>query len=65
MASAFSKTSVDKTVVLVNRVLSDSTIETENDALAIEEPLEIRLGYHENGKFEYKAISITMRTPGG
>ncbi len=33
------------------------------DVLAIEEPLEIRLGFHENGKFTHKAISITMRTP--
>src|SRR5437763_2549151 len=31
------------------------------DALAIEEPLEIRVGFP-NGK--HKAISITMRTPG-
>ncbi|HEX8734637.1 MAG TPA: formate dehydrogenase accessory sulfurtransferase FdhD, partial [Pyrinomonadaceae bacterium] len=34
------------------------------DSLAVEEPLEIRLGFSENGKFQHKAISITMRTPG-
>lgn len=34
------------------------------DVLAVEEPLEIRLGFDENGKFIHKAISITMRTPG-
>jgi FdhD protein len=36
---------------------------TQTDVLAVEEPLEIRLGFHENGKFIHKAISITMRTP--
>jgi FdhD protein len=34
------------------------------DAVAIEEPLEIRLGLHENGKLRHRPISITMRTPG-
>lgn len=32
--------------------------------MAVEEPLEIRLGYRENGKPVHKSISITMRTPG-
>jgi FdhD protein len=34
------------------------------DHLAVEEPLEIRLGYYENGKIVTRPISITMRTPG-
>ncbi len=34
------------------------------DALAIEEPLEIRLGIEEDGKPTHRSISITMRTPG-
>ena len=34
------------------------------DVLAVEEPLEIRLGLNENGKSKHRAISITMRTPG-
>ena len=34
------------------------------DQLAVEEPLEIRLGFVENGKPVHRAISITMRTPG-
>jgi FdhD protein len=38
-------------------------LQKTNDVLAVEEPLEIRLGFHENGKFTHKAISITMRTP--
>lgn len=34
------------------------------DELAIEEPLEIRLGFPKNGRIQHRAISITMRTPG-
>lgn len=34
-----------------------------NDVLAVEEPLEIRLGFYEKNIFTHKAISITMRTP--
>ena len=50
--------------VQVRRVNSESDSSTEQDALAVEEPLEIRLGYRENGKPVHKSISITMRTPG-
>ena len=35
-----------------------------DDVLAVEEPLEIRLGFQQDGKAIHKAISITMRTPG-
>ena len=34
------------------------------DSLAVEEPLEIRLGFTRDGKREQKSLSITMRTPG-
>lgn len=34
------------------------------DTLAVEEPLEIRLGFFENGMLRHQAVSITMRTPG-
>ena len=34
------------------------------DNLAVEEPLEIQLGYIESGKVVKKSISVTMRTPG-
>jgi FdhD protein len=34
------------------------------DAVAVEEPLEIRLGYWQDTKLEHRALSITMRTPG-
>jgi FdhD protein len=34
------------------------------DAVAVEEPLEIRLGLWADGRLTHRAISITMRTPG-
>ncbi len=34
------------------------------DALAVEEPLEIKLGYERSGNYIRRSISITMRTPG-
>jgi FdhD protein len=37
---------------------------TQSDLLAIEEPLEIRIGLDAAGGFTSKIISITMRTPG-
>ncbi len=47
----------------IQRVSADS-IAAESDWLAVEEPLEIRLGFTENDKKTHKAVSITMRTPG-
>jgi FdhD protein len=38
--------------------------ETVEDSVAIEEPLEIRLGYEDGGKRRTRSVSITMRTPG-
>lgn len=35
-----------------------------DDAIAVEEPLEIRLGRHMNGRLQHRPVSITMRTPG-
>ncbi len=64
MANAIPKTETGKAEVLVDRVFFDSTVQTENDTLAIEEPVEIRIGFYDKGKFENRAISITMRTPG-
>src|SRR5271165_5961444 len=37
---------------------------SQTDRVAIEEPLEIRLGYVLDGKRIARSISITMRTPG-
>ena len=49
--------------VKVKRV-SDSGSAIRSDLLAIEEPLEIRLGYMRDGNHLHRSLSITMRTPG-
>ncbi|MBC7529567.1 MAG: formate dehydrogenase accessory sulfurtransferase FdhD [Chthonomonadaceae bacterium] len=36
----------------------------KTDALAVEEPLEIQIGFVQHGERIHKAVSITMRTPG-
>jgi FdhD protein len=38
--------------------------ETCADRVAVEEPLEIRLGFEASGERQTRAVSITMRTPG-
>ena len=38
--------------------------ETSNDRVAVEEPLEIRLGFRQGDQRITQAVSITMRTPG-
>ena len=38
--------------------------ESADDRVAVEEPLEIRLGYEDEGQRRTQSISITMRTPG-
>jgi FdhD protein len=48
----------------VRRIKSGGEVSIGQDALAVEEPLEIRLGFVENGKAKHKSVSITMRTPG-
>ena len=52
------------TAVPVHCVKSDGEVVAGIDRLAAEEPLEIRLGFVEDGKPLHKSISITMRTPG-
>jgi FdhD protein len=49
---------------VVRRVNGGPVDEQFDDLLAVEEPLEIRLGFRQNGKPTHRAISITMRTPG-
>ncbi len=44
--------------------MSHSKLERLTDFLALEEPLEIRLEYSQDGTRKEKSISITMRTPG-
>ncbi len=41
-----------------------ASLSEENDLLAVEEPLEIRLGYEKEGRRVTSSVSITMRTPG-
>ena len=48
----------------IQRVSANDFSVSEADVLAVEEPLEIRLGFEENGKVTHRAVSITMRTPG-
>ena len=47
--------------IAVRRVVAGAVTEDSPDVLAVEEPLEIRIGLPDN---THRAISITMRTPG-
>ncbi|MBS1792531.1 MAG: formate dehydrogenase accessory sulfurtransferase FdhD [Acidobacteria bacterium] len=49
-----------KFAVEISRISTDNPTETTLDALAVEEPLEIRLGLGRG----HRPVSITMRTPG-
>lgn len=44
--------------------ISGASQQPRDDLVAIEEPLEIRLGHETSGKREDSSVSITMRTPG-
>ncbi len=44
--------------------ISNSGVESTPDLLAIEEPLEIRIGFGAIDDREQKSLSVTMRTPG-
>src|SRR5471032_914494 len=48
----------------VRRINSATSDALADDLLAVEEPLEIRIGMAKGGKSNHQAISITMRTPG-
>jgi FdhD protein len=54
--------SVAKSLIL--RVEADRAGSPAEDALAVEEPLEIQLGYERHGWRVEKSVSVTMRTPG-
>lgn len=46
------------------KVEGDGVRSARQDWLAVEEPLEIRLGYDRKGWRVHKSVSLTMRTPG-
>ena len=48
----------------VTRVRNGKLLPSETDQLAVEEPLEIRVQWSENGEAHNEALTITMRTPG-
>ena len=48
----------------ITPVVSGERKPAKSDLLAIEEPLEIRLGYQTPDRWTTRSISITMRTPG-
>ncbi len=64
MAKAAGGLKREKFTTVIRRVSTVDFAPPETDALAVEEPLEIRLGFSENGKFRHQAVSVTMRTPG-
>ncbi len=56
--------SVSSVEVSITRCVADEQ-KLQADSLALEEPLEIRIGYTDDQKVRHtKSISITMRTPG-
>lgn len=63
MAQTVTQIKSEKYETEIRRVSEDKCLALENDVLAVEEPLEIRLGYSENGKLKHRAVSVTMRTP--
>lgn len=50
--------------VPVLRFADDAATESGEDFVAVEEPLEIRLGISDGGIYRQRAVSLTMRTPG-
>ncbi len=63
MAKAASGIKSEKYETEIRRVSAADFSPIEIDTLAVEEPLEIRLGYKERSKTKHQSISITMRTP--
>ena len=64
MAKAASRIKPERYETEIRRVSTTDFSAIETDALAVEEPLEIRLGFSENERIRHQAVSITMRTPG-
>ena len=49
--------------IQIHKVLGN-VVSPKNDLLAVEDPMEIRLGYGEINNRQQKSIAVTMRTPG-
>jgi FdhD protein len=49
---------------LTVRVVAGGAARDRDDAVAVEEPLEIRLGCDRDGRRVHQPVSVTMRTPG-
>jgi FdhD protein len=49
---------------LALRVGPELAVEQQNDLLAVEEPLEIRLAFGPAGQRQQRSLAVTMRTPG-
>lgn len=64
MTKAASEIKSKKFEMQIQSISDNDFVELKNDILAVEEPLEIRLGFEIDGKQTHKAVSITMRTPG-
>ena len=54
----------DSTIIISIDRFDNGLSNKQNDFLAIEEPLEIKMKYYRDGKSIEKNVSITMRTPG-
>lgn len=50
--------------LLVQSLSGNTETTVRRDLLAVEEPLELRLGLMTEGNYAHRSISITMRTPG-
>ena len=63
MTNAASEAKTESFETRIQSVSANDFFAEEIDVLAVEEPLEIRLGFTSEGKFTHRAVSITMRTP--
>ena len=64
MESAIFLPAASYELVTIQKVSGTSPPTAASDYLAAEEPLEIRLGYEENGQRQHRTLAVTMRTPG-
>jgi FdhD protein len=55
---------IPATVEVPVRKIHRQDVKSQADVLAVEEPLEIRLGFSQGGHWHHRAVSVTMRSPG-